>query len=79
MFKKCVEEEKHGQNIYSKMVQIIGLNEKLLGQYVEWIRNKRLRALGFDPVYDVGAIKSFHGHSTGYHQKVFKLSTRNRS
>jgi ribonucleoside-diphosphate reductase beta chain len=34
---------------------IIGLNEKLLGDYVEWIANKRLRALGFDPIYDVSA------------------------
>ena len=31
---------------------IIGLNENLLGQYVEWIANKRLKAIGFDPVYD---------------------------
>ena len=31
------------------------LNEKLLGDYVEWIANKRLKALGYDPVYDQSA------------------------
>ena len=31
---------------------IIGLNENLLGQYVEWIANKRLKAIGFEPAYD---------------------------
>ena len=31
---------------------IIGLNEKLLGDYVEFIANKRLKALGYDPIYD---------------------------
>ena len=55
MFKKCVEEEKAWAKHLFKDGSIIGLNEKLLGQYVEWICNKRLRALGFDPIYDVGA------------------------
>ena len=55
MFKKCVEEEKAWAKHLFKDGSIIGLNEKLLGQYVEWIANKRLRALGFDPIYDVPA------------------------
>ena len=55
MFKKCVEEEKAWAKHLFKDGSIIGLNERLLGTYVEWIANKRLRALGFDPIYDVSA------------------------
>ena len=40
MFKKCVEEEKAWETFIQRW-STIGLNEKLLGQYVEWIRNKR--------------------------------------
>ena len=31
---------------------IIGLNETLLHRYVEFIANKRLKALGYDPIFD---------------------------
>jgi ribonucleoside-diphosphate reductase beta chain len=55
MFKDCVEEEKAWAKYLFKDGSIIGLNEKLLGNYVEWIANKRLRALGYDPIYDVSA------------------------
>ena len=55
MFKNCVEEEKAWARHLFKDGSIIGLNEKLLGQYVEWIANKRLRALGYDPLYDIPA------------------------
>ena len=55
MFKDCVEEEKAWAKHLFKDGSIIGLNEKLLGQYVEWIANKRLRALGYDAIYDVSA------------------------
>jgi ribonucleotide reductase beta subunit family protein with ferritin-like domain len=55
MFKNTVDEEKAWAKYLFKDGSIIGLNEKLLGNYVEWIANKRLRALGFDPIYDVAA------------------------
>ena len=32
---------------------MIGLNERLLSQYVEWIANKRMRSIGLKPLYDV--------------------------
>ena len=32
---------------------MIGLNAKLLGQYVEWIANRRMKAIGIDPIYDI--------------------------
>ena len=34
---------------------MIGLNDKLLQQYVEWIANRRLKAIGMKPVYDIAA------------------------
>ena len=55
MFKNCVEEEKAWARHLFKDGSIIGLNEKLLGQYVEFIANKRLKALGYDPLYDIPA------------------------
>jgi len=55
MWKKCVEEEKAWCNYLFKDGSIIGLNERLLSRYVEWIANKRLRALNLDPIYDVPA------------------------
>ena len=35
--------------------KMIGLNDKLLQQYVEWVANRRIRAIGFKPIYDVPA------------------------
>ncbi len=55
MFKNVVEEEKEWCNYLFKDGSIIGLNERLLSRYVEWIANKRLRALNLDPLYDVPA------------------------
>ena len=33
---------------------MIGLNEKLLCDYIEWIGNKRLHAIGLDNIYKTG-------------------------
>ena len=52
MWKKCVDEEKQWCNYLFKDGSIIGLNERLLSSYVEYIANKRMKALGFDPIYD---------------------------
>ena len=32
---------------------MIGLNERLLSQYIEWVANRRMRAVGIQPVYDI--------------------------
>ena len=53
MFKDAVEEEKEWAEYLFKDGTMIGLNDKLLINYVEWIANKRMRALGLDPVYDI--------------------------
>ena len=55
MFKKTVDEEKAWANYLFKDGSMIGLNDKLLHQYVEWIANKRMRAIGLDPIYNAPA------------------------
>jgi len=52
MFKNAVEEEKEWAEYLFSGGSMIGLNDKLLNQYVEWIANKRMKALGLDPIYD---------------------------
>tara|TARA_A100001391_G_scaffold177910_1_gene142132 strand:+ start:132 stop:1283 length:1152 start_codon:yes stop_codon:yes gene_type:complete len=53
MFDKCVNEEKRWAKYLFKDGSMIGLNDKLLHQYVEWIANKRMRSIGLKPVYDI--------------------------
>ena len=60
MFKKTVDEEKAWANYLFKEGSMIGLNEKLLHKYVEWIANKRMKAIGLTPVYDVPAVSYTH-------------------
>ena len=55
MFDKCVNEEKKWAEYLFKDGSMIGLNEKLLYQYVEWVANRRLRSIGFRPQYDAPA------------------------
>ncbi len=52
MWKTCVNEEKSWANYLFKDGAIIGLNEELLHHYVEFIANKRLKALGYNTIYD---------------------------
>ena len=52
MFKKTVDEEKAWANYLFKEGSMIGLNEKLLHNYVEWIANRRMKAIDIDPVFD---------------------------
>ena len=53
MFDKCVNEEKAWAEYLFQDGSMIGLNDKLLQQYVEFIANKRLRGIGLKPVYDI--------------------------
>ena len=52
MYREAVQEEKEWAKYLMKDGSMIGLSETLLGNYVEWIANKRLRALGLKPLYD---------------------------
>jgi ribonucleoside-diphosphate reductase beta chain len=55
MFDRCVNEEKAWAEYLFKDGSMIGLNDKLLHQYVEWIANKRLKSIGLKPKYDIPA------------------------
>ena len=55
MFDRCVNEEKAWADYLFKDGSMIGLNDKLLHQYVEWIANRRLKAIGLKPQYDIPA------------------------
>ena len=55
MFERCVNEEKMWAEYLFQNGSMIGLNDKLLHQYVEWVANRRMRSIGLKPVYDIPA------------------------
>ena len=55
MFDRAVNEEKRWAEYLFKDGSMIGLNDKLLQQYVEWVANRRLRSIGLKPTYDIPA------------------------
>ena len=46
MFKRTVNEEKMWADYLFKQGSMIGLNDRLLHNYVEWIANRRMKAIG---------------------------------
>ena len=52
-FERTVDEEKRWAEYLFKDGSMIGLNDKLLHQYVEWIANKRMKIVGLKPIYDI--------------------------
>ena len=52
MFRDCVEEEKNWAEYLFKDGSMIGLNDKLLKNYVEWVANRRMKSINFKPVFD---------------------------
>ena len=55
MFERAVNEEKRWADYLFKDGSMIGLNDKLLHQYVEWIANRRMKSIGLKPAYDIPA------------------------
>ena len=55
MFDKAVNEEKRWADYLFRDGSMIGLNDTLLKKYVEWVANRRMKAIGLKPVYDVAA------------------------
>jgi ribonucleoside-diphosphate reductase beta chain len=55
MFDRAVNEEKKWADYLFRDGSMIGLNDVLLQRYVEWIANRRMKAIGLKPVYDVAA------------------------
>ena len=54
-FKNCVDQEKAWAQYLFKDGSMIGLNDKLLNNYVEWIANRRMKSIGIKPIYDIPA------------------------
>ena len=52
MYRDAVDQEKRWANYLFKDGSMIGLNDKLLHNYVEYIANKRMKAIGLKPIYD---------------------------
>jgi|TARA_B100001964_G_scaffold89265_1_gene100310 ribonucleoside-diphosphate reductase beta chain len=52
MYEKCIGEEKAWAEHLMKDGSIIGLNAKLLGDYIEFIANRRVKSLGFTAMFD---------------------------
>ncbi len=55
MFQRAVDAEKLLAEYLCKNVSMIGLNERLLYNYVEWIANRRMKAIGIKPIFDIPA------------------------
>jgi len=54
-FRNTVDQERRWAEYLFKEGSMIGLNDKLLCQYVEWVANRRLKAIGLKPLYDISA------------------------
>lgn len=54
MFIRAVDSEKSWGNYLFRNGSMIGLNERLLSDYIEWIATKRIRALGYESPYSPG-------------------------
>ena len=55
MYEDAVQQEKEWAEFLFKDGSMIGLSVPLLSQYVEFIANKRLRAIGLDAMYDISS------------------------
>ena len=54
-FQHAVNQEKQWAECLFNDGSMIGLNENRLNQYVEWIANRRMKAIGLKPIYDISA------------------------
>lgn len=54
MYKTAVDEEKAWANYLFKDGSILGLNAELLHQYIEFLANRRIKAIGGKAIYNVG-------------------------
>jgi ribonucleoside-diphosphate reductase beta chain len=54
IYQDVVEQEKQWASYLFKDGSIIGLNERLLHDYVDWISHKRMKSAGVEPGYKVG-------------------------
>jgi ribonucleotide reductase beta subunit family protein with ferritin-like domain len=52
MYDEAVQEEKRWATYLFSKGSMIGLSEKLLHQFVEYMANRRMKSIGLNPVYD---------------------------
>ena len=55
MYEDAVQQEKEWAEFLFKDGSMIGLSIPLLNNYIEYIANKRLRMIGFNPIYDISS------------------------
>ena len=55
MYEDAVKQEKEWSEFLFQHGSMIGLSTQLLGNYVEFIANKRLRAIGLNPIYNISS------------------------
>lgn len=52
LFQKAAEQEKEWAEYLFKDGSMIGLNKDILGQYIEYITNLRMMAVGLQPIFE---------------------------
>jgi len=52
IYRKVVDEEKDWANYLFSRGAIVGLNEKLMHSYIEYMANRRLKALNYNEIYE---------------------------
>lgn len=52
IFRAAAQQEKEWAKYLFKDGSMVGLNEAILSQYVEYITNQRLQAIGFKPIFE---------------------------
>ena len=69
MYEDAVNEEKDRPEYLFMHGSMLGLSIALLSQYVEYIANRRLRAIGLKPSYMIYQVERIHCHglNTGCH------------
>ena len=77
-FDRAVNEEKRWADYLFKDGSMIGLNDKLLQQYVEWVANRRLKAIETCHLSMILLPRTTHclGRSTGSLLRVSRLHHR---
>lgn len=53
IFADAAQQEKEWAEYLFKDGSMIGLNQEILSQYVEYITNQRITAIGFEPLFDI--------------------------
>jgi len=53
LFQEAADQEKEWADYLFREGSMIGLNKEILSQYVDYITNQRMQAVGFEPIFDI--------------------------